>query len=277
MENMFPLPQGGAQKRPGTKYVAESKSNTKIRVVPFEYSTEQTYIIEFGNQYMRFFTDNAPVLAGDGIEDLSGFVDLLAQWRLNDTVGTTVIDSDGETYNGTGSADASILHADGHVGTGCFDLDSQYLVTIADDDNFSFDDAGDNPFSIACWAYVAEPTGLQVLVSKWDETTGAEDREWRLSLTLDRKLQFHICDDGIDLSANTVAQWKLNENAANTTVLDATANNHDGTTQAGNTSAVSTTGKISTCFDFGGAEYVVITSDNPNLSFGNGEKLYAIT
>ena len=57
MENMIPLPQGGAIKRPGTKYIAEVKtSSLATRIIPFEYSTSQSYIIEVGNQYMRFFT-----------------------------------------------------------------------------------------------------------------------------------------------------------------------------------------------------------------------------
>jgi len=78
MENMIPLPQGGAQKRPGTVYVAESKNNTKIRLMSFEYSTAQSYIIELGNQYARFFTDNASINTGNGVEDLSALDNLVA-------------------------------------------------------------------------------------------------------------------------------------------------------------------------------------------------------
>ena len=58
------MPQGAAQKRPGTVYVAESKSNTKIRLLPFEYSTTQSYIVELGNQYLRFYTNNAQIPNG---------------------------------------------------------------------------------------------------------------------------------------------------------------------------------------------------------------------
>lgn len=66
MENLFPLPQGGAQKRPGTKYVATVKdSNYPTRVISFEYSTEQSYIIELGNEYMRFYKDSAQIMYTD--------------------------------------------------------------------------------------------------------------------------------------------------------------------------------------------------------------------
>ena len=40
MENLIPLPQGGVQKRPGTKYIAEVKtSSLATRLLPFEFST----------------------------------------------------------------------------------------------------------------------------------------------------------------------------------------------------------------------------------------------
>lgn len=62
IENLFPLPQGGAQKRPGTKYVATVKdANYATPLVSFEYSTEQSYIIELGNEYMRFYKDGGQI------------------------------------------------------------------------------------------------------------------------------------------------------------------------------------------------------------------------
>ena len=53
MENMIPLPQGAAQKRPGTKYVAEiNDSSAKARIIPFEYSTDQAFVLLLENQRM---------------------------------------------------------------------------------------------------------------------------------------------------------------------------------------------------------------------------------
>lgn len=61
--NATTLVQGGWTRRPGSYFVTEAKDSTKAtRVVPFEYSTTQAYVIEFGDQYMRFYRDNAPVL-----------------------------------------------------------------------------------------------------------------------------------------------------------------------------------------------------------------------
>jgi len=59
LENMVIHPHGGASRRPGTVFTNEVKtSSAKTRLIPFEFSTTQTYILEFGNQYVRFYKDN---------------------------------------------------------------------------------------------------------------------------------------------------------------------------------------------------------------------------
>lgn len=57
LENFYPLIYGGVERRPGTYYVAESKENTKIRMVRFIHSVDEAYMLEFGNQYMRVYHD----------------------------------------------------------------------------------------------------------------------------------------------------------------------------------------------------------------------------
>tara|TARA_Y100001973_G_scaffold87952_1_gene132535 strand:+ start:723 stop:2720 length:1998 start_codon:yes stop_codon:yes gene_type:complete len=59
LENMVVHPHGAATRRPGTKFIHEVKtSSAQTRLIPFEFSTTQTYIMEFGHQYIRFFKDN---------------------------------------------------------------------------------------------------------------------------------------------------------------------------------------------------------------------------
>lgn len=61
--NYVPTSQGGLTRRPGTKYVANAKSGAAAcRLQPFEYSTTQAYVIEFGNQYARFYTNGGQLL-----------------------------------------------------------------------------------------------------------------------------------------------------------------------------------------------------------------------
>jgi len=62
LENMIPLPLGAAIRRPGTKYVATTKGSGRVRLFSFEYDTTDTYIIEAGNLYMRFFRNGGQIL-----------------------------------------------------------------------------------------------------------------------------------------------------------------------------------------------------------------------
>ena len=62
VENMVIYPHGAAARRPGTQFVASVKTPAaKTRLIPFEFSTEQTYILEFGNQYIRFYRNNGQI------------------------------------------------------------------------------------------------------------------------------------------------------------------------------------------------------------------------
>lgn len=59
MENFFPLVQGPARRRGGTKFVNEVKdSSDRTWLARFEFNTEQAYVLEFGDLYVRFYTDN---------------------------------------------------------------------------------------------------------------------------------------------------------------------------------------------------------------------------
>ena len=65
LENMIVYPHGSASRRSGTQFVGEVKDSTKkTRLISFEFSTVQTYVLEFGNQYIRFYKDNGQILSG---------------------------------------------------------------------------------------------------------------------------------------------------------------------------------------------------------------------
>ncbi|WP_417733126.1 hypothetical protein [Rosistilla oblonga] len=62
-ENFIVLPQGMLTRRPGTHFVTEVKdSSKKVRLIPFEYSALDTYIQEWGENYIRFYRDFGQVL-----------------------------------------------------------------------------------------------------------------------------------------------------------------------------------------------------------------------
>lgn len=63
--NLFIHPHGGASNRAGFEFVRETKDSSKFsNLIPFEFNTEQTYQLEFGDKYMRVFKDGGIVLSG---------------------------------------------------------------------------------------------------------------------------------------------------------------------------------------------------------------------
>lgn len=65
LTNMVVQPHGGVTRRPGTEYLGAVKdSSVKTRLIPFQFKTSDTYILEFGDQYMRVFRDGLQVLTG---------------------------------------------------------------------------------------------------------------------------------------------------------------------------------------------------------------------
>ena len=72
VENMVIYPHGAAARRPGTTYVAEVRDSSKsTRLIPFEFSTTQTYILEFSDQKIRFYRDNGRILSGGSAYEIT--------------------------------------------------------------------------------------------------------------------------------------------------------------------------------------------------------------
>ena len=63
LTNMVVMPHGGVTRRPGTEYLGEiANSSVKSRLIPFQFKTSDTYILEFGNQTMRVLRNDLQVL-----------------------------------------------------------------------------------------------------------------------------------------------------------------------------------------------------------------------
>jgi hypothetical protein len=69
--NFFVDYRGGVTSRPGTEYCGRAKS-ANARLYSFQFNTEQTYVMEFGDGYMRLFQNGAPILeTGFAITDIT--------------------------------------------------------------------------------------------------------------------------------------------------------------------------------------------------------------
>ena len=72
LENMLIHPQGAAARRVGTQFISAVKtSSLKTRLIPFEFSTTQTYILEFGNEYIRFYKDKGQITDSGSAYEIS--------------------------------------------------------------------------------------------------------------------------------------------------------------------------------------------------------------
>lgn len=65
LKNFVTMPQGGVTRRPGTEFVGTIKSQAP-RIIPFEFNTEQTYILAFGGSagggyYFNVIQDGAVI------------------------------------------------------------------------------------------------------------------------------------------------------------------------------------------------------------------------
>ena len=73
MRNFFVNYRGGASSRAGTRYVGTSiqEDDYAPRLIPFVFSVDQSYVLEFGHQYIRFILDGGYVT-----EDAQTIVDV---------------------------------------------------------------------------------------------------------------------------------------------------------------------------------------------------------
>ena len=67
LKNFIPSVQGPVSRRGGTRFVAEVKnSSKKTRLFAFQFSSVLSYLLEFGDHYVRFYYHRNPIVNSDG-------------------------------------------------------------------------------------------------------------------------------------------------------------------------------------------------------------------
>lgn len=61
LENMIVKEQGAAVRRPGTQYIGTAAATN--RLIPFEYTTDDAFVLRFENTKVYFYKDGAAVQA----------------------------------------------------------------------------------------------------------------------------------------------------------------------------------------------------------------------
>lgn len=73
IRNNIVMRHGGTQNRPGTQFIGEVKdSDFNVRLIPFVFNNDQTYICEFGRLYIRFIQNGSYIKeAGQAITGIT--------------------------------------------------------------------------------------------------------------------------------------------------------------------------------------------------------------
>lgn len=70
--NAYCLVHGGARRRQGKRFIRGAKHDDKqTRLVPFIFSRDQRFMLEFGDQYVRFYTPSGVILDGGSPYELA--------------------------------------------------------------------------------------------------------------------------------------------------------------------------------------------------------------
>lgn len=108
--NFIVLPHGPASARPGFQFIKEVKTSAKrTRILPFSFSTTQTYIIEVGDQYVRFYTNAGQLTAGTVAAWAAATAYAIGDIRSNG--GTNYYCKTAHTSGGTFAGDSAYWYA----------------------------------------------------------------------------------------------------------------------------------------------------------------------
>jgi len=157
-ENYVVTPQGPAIFRPAFEYIGGTKTNAKqSRLVPFRFSNEQAYILEFGDLYIRFYRDGGRLYGVDA--------NTLLMLHMNGNNGSVVFtDSSATGHTATANGQAQLAADEKKFGTaaGIFDAVGDYL-SVADHADWSYTTAA---LTIDLWVYFRSPAGQESLYSQ---------------------------------------------------------------------------------------------------------------
>src|SRR3546814_9312803 len=72
IENAVVAVHGGVDRRGGFRYLATAKlgDERRVRLIRYVFNVDQAYLIEFGHQYVRFYTSTGAVILDDALNPL---------------------------------------------------------------------------------------------------------------------------------------------------------------------------------------------------------------
>lgn len=139
------LPQGGVETRGGFHFVAETEnSDEESRLIGFEFSELQNYMLEFGDLYVRFFMDRGQ------IQDVDASARLVLHCN-GDDASTDFVDDGATEHLVTVSGDAQLDTSTKKFGAACGQFHGvNSFVSVPDHADWFFDA---DIFTIEFWHY----------------------------------------------------------------------------------------------------------------------------
>ena len=192
--NFIPLVQGPVERRPGTVFMKEVKtSSAKTRIVRFEFSTSQAYILEFGNLYCRFYKDNSNILSSTST--ISGAT------KANPCV---------VTDTGHGYANGDEIYITGVLGMTELN-DKYYLVANKNTNDYELTDiGGTNINSTAYTTYSSAGTSAQTIELTTTYTT-AQLFDLKFAQSADVLYVVHPSHEPRKISRTSDTAWSITD------------------------------------------------------------------
>lgn len=137
---------------------------------------------------------NSIKLSGDvlGIMTDPKLFNALCETPLEDF--TAYLDISGNNHGGTYTGDWGYLDRIKQGKSWVLDPNGiDAYIDFGYHDDFSF--AGDSPFTVGMVIQQDATASIRTLISKWNETTNTEDREWKATLTADHKAKLELFDE----------------------------------------------------------------------------------
>lgn len=276
--NVIPHAYGGVSNRPGLQHVGPCHSHTDtLRLIPFKFKTTDTYILEFGDQYMRVIRNDAYVLEGS-----------------KNITGATQADPVVITAGSHGFSDGDMVYIQGVVGmtelndrffyvnnktTNTFEIQSPYGAAAGDIDGTGFT------------AYSSAGTASRVfsLTTPYDD---ADLAQLKYEQSADVMTLTHRSYETRELTRTGHSSWTIstidhNPDTSNPTGASATQNGTTGSEvieylvtaldlETNEESAPATTSTTASITGATAADPVVITASSHGFSDGDVVKITSV-
>jgi len=123
LSNCIPLVAGPITFRPGTSFIKDAYNHGQVRLIPFKYSTEQAYMLEFSDNRIRFFKDRGIILSTTAVTNGTFATDLTGWTGIDSGTGASTWSAGSMSLAGGAGGVAARTQALTYMGI------SQYTVT----------------------------------------------------------------------------------------------------------------------------------------------------